>query len=206
MVMQRRFAILGHRAPSTGRLELNDLPGGCGRMDVLCRAVNSSLFLSHGIRTDSHITLHLLAGPGPPRRIWFDGSRLRGLHVDERSIAGRISAILELPAPPAGMMQETSPGIWHDSGELRTTIEEWRKEGVRLMMLHADADPLEVNHAGFEHDDQSNLGFFLSDDRPFTSQEDILLRHVCTVRSLGEEWLQGHIAIGIVHHILDSIS
>ena len=57
--MQRRFAIIGHRAPSKGKLNLNDLAGSCGRMDVLVRAVNTALFISHGMREDTHITLHL---------------------------------------------------------------------------------------------------------------------------------------------------
>ena len=50
--MERWFAIIGHRAPSSGALNLNDLAGSGGRMDVLARAVNSALFVSHGIRED----------------------------------------------------------------------------------------------------------------------------------------------------------
>ena len=46
----RRFAIVGHRAMSKGKLPLNDLAGGAGRMDVLIRAVMSSLLTSHGLR------------------------------------------------------------------------------------------------------------------------------------------------------------
>ena len=60
--MERWFAIIGHRAPSSGSLNLNDLAGSGGRMDVLARAVNSALFISHGIREDSHVLLHLMGG------------------------------------------------------------------------------------------------------------------------------------------------
>ena len=49
-LLERWFAIIGHRAPSEGTLNLNDLPGSGGRMDVLVRAVNAALFVSHGIR------------------------------------------------------------------------------------------------------------------------------------------------------------
>ena len=59
--LKRFFAIIGHRAPSSGKLNLNDLSGS-GRMDVLVRAVNSALFISHGFRNDSLITLHLQGG------------------------------------------------------------------------------------------------------------------------------------------------
>ena len=88
--MQRRFAIIGHLAPSSGKLNLNDLAGGSGRTDVLVRAVNAALFVSHGIRDDSHVVLHLMGGDGPNRRIWFDGTRIGGVRPDERSIAGQI--------------------------------------------------------------------------------------------------------------------
>ena len=97
---ERRFAIIGHRALNDGKLPLNDLAGAGGRMDVLVRAINTALFLSHGIRDDSHITLHLMGGPGPPRRIWFDGSRLEGVHADERAIADRSPRFCESPHHP----------------------------------------------------------------------------------------------------------
>ena len=62
-ILQRRFAIIGHLAPSSGKLNLNDLAGGSGRMDVLVRVVNAALFVSHGIRRDTHVTLLLCGGP-----------------------------------------------------------------------------------------------------------------------------------------------
>ena len=39
----RRFAVVGHRAMSKGKLPLNDLAGGGGRMDVLIRATMAAL-------------------------------------------------------------------------------------------------------------------------------------------------------------------
>ena len=67
----RRFAIVGHRAMSKGKLPLNDLAGGAGRMDVLIRAVMSSLLTSHGLRDNVEVVLHLQGGPGPHRRLKF---------------------------------------------------------------------------------------------------------------------------------------
>ena len=64
-------------------------------MDVLVRAVNAALFVSHGIRDDSHVILHLMGGRGPNRRIWFDGTRLGGVRPDERSIAVGVKVITE---------------------------------------------------------------------------------------------------------------
>ena len=59
----RRFAVVGHRAMSKGKLPLNDLASGAGRMDVLIRALMAGLMTSHGLRKDSVVVLHLLGDP-----------------------------------------------------------------------------------------------------------------------------------------------
>ena len=118
----RHFAIVGHRAPSSGRINLNDLAGSSGRMDVLARAISSALFLSHGVREDTTITLHLMGGPGVPRRIRFNGAKVKGLHVDERAIAGRIRSIISDPVPVRGHWVEHGSGIEHSAADLEKTI------------------------------------------------------------------------------------
>lgn len=195
MRVQRRFAIIGHRAQSNGKLNLNDLAGASGRMDVLVRAVSSALFISHGMRKDCHITLHLMGGPGVPRRIWFDSRNLIGLHVDDRAIAGRISKILREPSPARGQLVEFSPGLWHSGGDIGTTLDEWEKENVQLLVLDADAPLLSKIEA-------EKVGFILSDDLPFSAEESDLLAKL-EKKSIGQTWLQGHSAITVVHHILD---
>ena len=107
----KKFALIGHRVPSHGKLNLNDLAGSCGRLDVLLRSVNTSLFLSHGIREDVEVILHLQGGEKPPRRIWIDGSKAKGVHSDERSIAGHLSKILQKPLPPIGTKKEISNNL-----------------------------------------------------------------------------------------------
>ena len=203
---ERRFAIIGHRAVNDGTLPLNDLAGAGGRMDVLVRAINTALFLSHGIRDDSDITLHLMGGPGPPRRIWFEGSRLEGVHADERAIAGQIAKVLREPTPPVGRLVEVWTGLWHSGGDISTTIAEWRREGVTLVRLDADAPPLWVDgDSSPDGDDMgARFGFFLSDDRSFTTEEIAAMDAVMPVRSLGARWIQGHSAIAVVHHLLDN--
>ena len=46
-----------------GKLPLNDMAGGAGRMDVLVRALMASILTSHGIRKDVEFTMILLGGP-----------------------------------------------------------------------------------------------------------------------------------------------
>lgn len=199
--MERRFAIMGHRATSSGKLNLNDLAGACGRMDVLVRAVNTCLFSSHDIRQDSSITLHLMGGPGPVRRICFDGSSLKGLYPDERSIAGHISRILQEPVPAIGQQLEIGNGIWHSGGGLEQTISEWANDGVKLICLDADAEDLTFP----KEDVFGKFGFFLSDDLPFTENERGQLSDVCEMKSLGNVWMQGHACIAIVQYLIDQI-
>jgi tRNA (pseudouridine54-N1)-methyltransferase len=89
-----RFAALGHLAPTSGDFSLNDLPGGAGRMDVLCRCVTASLFLSYGMRRDAEVFLILLGQPDPPATILFSGEKVRYLNPDERSAASLIKKAL----------------------------------------------------------------------------------------------------------------
>jgi len=194
--LQRRFAIIGHLAPSSGKLNLNDLAGGSGRMDVLVRAVNAALFVSHGIRHDTDITLHLCGGPGPDRRIWFNGETLSGVRPDERSIAGQIKAILKRPVPPIGVLDEVTQGIFDMGGGLAETLTEWHDEGISIHVLDAEGEALETL------EDNENLGFILSDHLPFSEADNQQMADFGKI-SLGEKWLQGHACITIIQHALD---
>ena len=65
--MLRRFAVVGHRAMSKGKLPLNDeASGAAAGMDVPIRATMAGLLTSHGVRKDTEVVLHLLGGPVPP--------------------------------------------------------------------------------------------------------------------------------------------
>lgn len=193
--LQRFYAIIGHRAPSSGKLNLNDLSGS-GRMDVLVRAINSTLFISHGIRNDSKITLHLQGGEGPNRRILFDGTTLAGVRPDERSIAGQIKAIMRLPIPPVGHFQEVTQGIFHSGGDISDTINSWNKEKIEINVLDTDGTNISKKEIA------EKIGFVLSDDLPFTDEEKDILKPYQKI-SLGKKWLQGHSCIAISQYELD---
>ena len=209
----RRFAIIGHRAQSSGKLPLSDLASGAGRMDVLIRALMASLMTSHGFRKDSEIILHLWGGPGPKRRLKIIGSEVIGLHAEERSIAGQIAKILKEPVPPIGSWTKRSVGIYDSGGSIQETIREW--EGSIIVALDADAErlwsekaniPLKSNPHSFEFEQEEELigsgidiGFILSDDQTLDLDDNNgIIR-----RSLGQTWLQGHMAIGICHFLID---
>ena len=196
----RRFAVVGHRAMSKGKLPLNDLASGAGRMDVLIRALMAGLLTSHGLRSDTQVVLHLMGGPGPSRRIKFDGATLKGLHAEERSIAGTIGKVIATPLPPIGHWQPITAGITHSGGDLSHTLREW-SDGPTVV-LDAEAERLWSDDAVLNGTSATNttpMNFVLSDDQPL-GETDATDGHR---RSLGSNWLQGHMAIGVVHFLLD---
>lgn len=193
----RRFAIVGHRAMSKGKLPLNDLAGGAGRMDVLIRAVMSALLTSHGLRDNVEVVLHLQGGPGPHRRLKFVGSELRGFHAEERSVAGLIAKVIREPMPAIGHWIERTPGVYDGGGSLSHTLTEW-KDYVTVR-LDADAERLWDESSTIptqSRPTENSIAFLLSDDQPLDAEQGI-------PRSLGSTWLQGHHAIAICHFLLD---
>ena len=209
----RRFAIVGHRAMSQGKLPLNDMAGGAGRMDVLVRALMASLMTSHGFRKDTEVILHLQGGPGPNRRIKIVGSEVKGIHAEERSVAGQIAKVIRESSPPKGRWVETSKGIWDSRGNLNDTIEEW--SGSTIIALDANAErlwnydstiPIQSKpHSSCRESEEEievdgiDIAFILSDDKPLLGD----LPSTVKIRSLGDIWLQGHMAIGICHFLID---
>lgn len=193
----RYFAVVGHRAMNKGKLPLNDLAGGAGRMDVLIRAVMSSLLTSHGIRENVEVILHLQGGPGPNRRLKFVGSELRGFHAEERSVAGLIAKAIREPMPAIGQWIERTPGVYDGGGQLSQTLKEWKD--FDIVRLDADAERLWKSGANIPTTSVSNpqtIAFLLSDDQPLNIEEGL-------PRSLGSTWLQGHHAIALCHFLLD---
>ncbi|MBH33578.1 MAG: hypothetical protein CMB75_04190 [Euryarchaeota archaeon] len=191
----RRFAIIGSRAPPSSPFNLDDLPGS-GRIDVLCRNIGACLLLSHGIRKDVEVVVHLLGGQGKPRRIRFLGSDITGLRADERSIAGKMRKVVVEPLPPVGTWKHISNGLAHSGGDLSTTITEWQRNSVEVCVLDINGDSL-----GDIHENQGDIGFIVGDDRAIDCVEE---HFDVAMLSLGEQWLLGSACISIVHHWLDS--
>jgi tRNA (pseudouridine54-N1)-methyltransferase len=144
----REFIVVGHKAVTDGQFSLNDLPGSAGRMDILCRCVNSALFLSHDLRRDVIIFLVLLGEPGPPKIVKFSGKDVRYLNPDERSSGSLIKKALELKA--GIRWKESTPGVWVRQGDLEDLLAELNIDanenvedvdegtGNKLYYLHED--------------------------------------------------------------------
>lgn len=186
---------------SQGKLPISDLASGAGRVDVLVRAIMSSLLTSHGIRQDTEVIIHLQGGPGPFRRIKFVGQQIRGMHAEERSVAGLIAKIIKQPTPPIGIWRRVSEGLYESGGDIDDTIREHSES--KIVVLDADQESLWSLDAKITNEPINNndldLTFILSDDKPL----ELEIQSNIVTRSIGSQWLQGHIAIGICHFLLD---
>ncbi|MEN6610603.1 MAG: tRNA (pseudouridine(54)-N(1))-methyltransferase TrmY [Methanoregulaceae archaeon] len=110
------IAVVGHLARSDGNFTLNDMPGGAGRMDILCRCVNASLFLSHDMRRDIDCYLILLGPPCPPKTVLIKGSEVRYLNPDERSAGSLVKKALDLSC--GDEFRESTKGVYVRKGGL----------------------------------------------------------------------------------------
>jgi tRNA (pseudouridine54-N1)-methyltransferase len=188
----RQFLVVGHDAPTTPEFPLDDLPSAAGRLDVLCRCVNSALFLSHGIR-DARVHLVL----GDAYTLTVDGASVRNLNPDERSTAARVrdalaardEAIGYQPATPSPGVELRRMGLDATLDRLDGTLVELHEEGIPLPERSPTADPL----------------FVLSDHRDFTDSEADLLADRADARvRVGPERLHADHAITVAHNWLDT--
>jgi tRNA (pseudouridine54-N1)-methyltransferase len=122
-VVLRRFAIIGQKATASHDFILDDLPGTSGRLDILVRCLRPALLASHGIRRNVVVYLVLLGGPRAPRVIRIDGSLVRFIRPDERSLAVLAKKILERgrDADTPGFAP-IRPGIAIASGALEVVL------------------------------------------------------------------------------------
>ncbi|QIO24096.1 tRNA (pseudouridine(54)-N(1))-methyltransferase TrmY [Haloarcula sp. JP-L23] len=191
----RQFVVVGHDAPTTPDFSLDDLAGAAGRLDVLCRCVNSAFFLSHDIRED--VRAHLVLAD--EYTVTFEGSDLRRLNPDERSTAALVRNALEEREEAIGHIPvETSPGVSLTRRGFKATLDDVARDGT-VVQLHEDGDPV------VDVETPTDPVFVLSDHHDFAASEAGLLAEAADERvSLGPERLHADHAITVAHNYLDT--
>lgn len=193
----RDIVIIGHKAKTSGDFSLNDLPGSAGRMDILCRCVSSSLFLSFGMRRDVNVHLLLLGEPEPGKIIRFEGLHLRYLNPDERSSGSLIQKALLKNA--AGQDIRSTPGVWTRTGDLNSLLASF--EGRTLLYLREDGK--DFREIAREIQDPV---FILGDHTGVTEEEEKqLLEAGAQVISVGPISLHSNHCITLIHNELDRV-
>jgi tRNA (pseudouridine54-N1)-methyltransferase len=191
----REFLVTGHDAPTDGSFSLDDIAGGAGRLDVLCRCVNSAFFLSHDIRED--VRVHLVLGDEYTVR--FEGADLQRLNPDERSTAALIRGALEQREEAVGHQPvETSPGVSLYRMGFEMTLSAASRDAA-VVTLHEDGEPL------VDAEPPSAPLFVLSDHHDFTADEREQLDAAAAQRlSVGPERLHADHAITVAQNYLDT--
>ncbi len=192
-VRMRTFVIVGHKAVTTPKFSLNDLPGGAGRMDILARCINASLFLSHDLRRDVDTYAILLGDPNPPVTIRFNGEKVRYLSPDERSAAALIKKALEKGAPAMGE-EESTPGVYISKRSFEDVI------GGLDDIIYLREDGEDIRKVQLKGDE----AFVLSDHQNLTPEEEAVLEKKGAKKaSLGKKLYHADHCIVMVNHELD---
>ncbi len=192
MTTFRHFYVKSHGVTEPEKINLKDLPGSSGRLDVVARCINAAFWLSGNIRRNVvfHTVLH---GGGQPVYIRVEGERLRKVSPDERSISLFLKKALER----MDRMEETSPGIFAYHKSFEEVVEE-----------NADKEFYLLDESGTPVDEVEFKGtpfFFLGDNMDLTDREKkFLLKKGAKAISLGSiSYLSSH-CITITNWRMDS--
>ncbi len=164
-------------------------------MDILLRCINSTFFLSHGIRRDSEVYLVLQGEPNPPRTIRVNGSEVRYLNPDERSTGALVrNALLK---DLGGEEVRSSPGIYVSKRSFKELIDELAKVS---QIIYLKEDGVDVRSQELSGD----LTFVISDHQDLSPQEEQdLLAHAPATITLGPLSYHADHCILIMHNELD---
>lgn len=187
----RAFVVVGSQA-ATAPFNLNGLPNA-GRMDVLCRCVAQSLFISHDVRRDTEMYLLLLGPPDPPKALHIAGSEVRYMGPDERNVGGIIRKALQRDAGERWM--ESTPGVSVARRDLAGLLDELPHP---VVYLHEDGE--DVRTAG----DLDDCLFILGDHGGLPpSCRKVVDAHAERVVTVSPLPLQADQCIVLVHNELD---
>ncbi|MDY6965612.1 MAG: tRNA (pseudouridine(54)-N(1))-methyltransferase TrmY [Halobacteriota archaeon] len=190
----RNFIVVGNKAITSPNFSLNGLHSSGGRLDILCRCVNSAFFLSHDIRRDVTLWLILLGGPDPPITIRFEGERLKHLNPDERNIASLIKKALDRKGEE-GVEVESTPGIFVRRGDLKDALSD---EGD---IFYLREDGIDITKMDLEFEEPT---FVLGDHLGLSIEYEELLKSLGAEKvCVGPVSLHADHCIIVVHNRLD---
>jgi len=202
----REFILKANKAITSGDINLKDLPGSCGRLDLVCRCVSSAFFLSHDIRRDTVFYSVHYGEPNPPVALKFVGSELKRVSPDERSIAIFIKKALSKEHDT--QWRESTPGIYHAKRDFKDIVLEKLEEGRKVYLLHLKGKPIEevINPKTYDEIKDRGFVFILGDHIGLTEEDERFLRDLKIERiSISPLELHANQCIDIVHNVLDKL-
>ncbi len=191
MIISRHFYVKSHGVTDPDLINLKDMPGSSGRLDVVARCINSAFWLSGGIRRNVvfHTVLH---GGQSPVYIRLEGARLRKVSPDERSISLFLKKALER----MDERMETSPGIFACRKSFKEVVGENANNDFYLL----DEEGMPISEVEFGE----KPFFFLGDNNDLTHEENefLMKQGAKTVSLGGKSYLSSH-CIATVNWWLD---
>jgi len=170
----------------TADFSLNDI-AGAGRMDVVCRCVTSSLWLSDQLRKDTKFYAVLEGKPDPPKLIKFEPSKMKRFYPDERNIASHIRLAL---------IGKKESGIEIE----RKSFEEFLKENSKKQIIYLHKDGIDIRKFEFGE----NVFFVLGDNKGLDENSEKILDEMNAERiSVGKNTYLASQVISIVQNELD---
>jgi tRNA (pseudouridine54-N1)-methyltransferase len=192
----RRFATVSHTGRSDGQWNLNDLTAGAGRVDVLCRNVQSAFFLSHGLREDVESYSVFVESALRQKTVRIQGAHIQMLNPDERSTAARLQQALQA-AWSVPDWKDVQRGLAVARFGLEGLLDDLKGKATPVL-LDPEGTPVE------SWDPPKDPLFLLSDHMPFTKAEYALLDGRGAQRvSLGPYWYHGNHAISVAQWWMD---
>lgn len=189
--MKKIFILKASKAKTSKDFLLNDMPGDGGRMDIVARCVNSSFFLSHGLRGDTEFIVTFEGRPNPPVTLRFKGDRLKYMSPDERCIGGLIKKALENVTEEE---KESTPGIFVSK---KSFLEVLKEADSDIVYLHEDGE--DIQSQTFSSD---KVCFVLGDHFGLSKEDESLLENAKRI-SISPMVLHADHCIIIVHNVLD---
>lgn len=191
----RAFLIVGNKAV-TKPFSLKDLAGSAGRMDITCRCIAQSLFISHGVRRDVEVYVLLLGEPDPPKALKIVGREVKYMAPDERNIGGIIRKALSLKV--SEKWRRSTPGVYIARKSLEDLLEELK--GV-YDIIYLREDGIDIREVACKLE---NPLFVLGDHLGLKEEDEkIVLKYTKMVVSVSKLSLQADQCIVIVHYELD---
>ncbi len=187
-----RSFVLSARKAVTAPFSLNDLPGA-GRMDVVARCINASIWLSDTIRRDVLFYSSFDGPPKPPVSVMFSGETMRGVSPDERNIASWVNKALQ-----ANFDREWKP-VQEGISVARKNLQNLAKElsGSFYILSEKGKDVREVEL-------EKDPVFFFGDHSGLPEKDEIFLERLGAKKiSIGPKTYLASHCISVVNNELD---
>ena len=123
------------RAKTNATLDLNNLPRE-GKMDAVCAAIASAIWISEDVRRDTAIHVVMEGPNNPPKTVSFYGNGIKGLNSDERSIASYIQfAFSKSPFLELNEEMHVRPGITVAKKSFERLVYEKSQQYKQIILL-----------------------------------------------------------------------